>query len=96
MLIEDVELPAELEDIEAVPLYKESDRWMGWLSSHISAMAAGSGSTINWGTLAKAGVAAVFGLAALWADSKSSEPEPKKVTASRSKKKGPKGRAIPG
>jgi hypothetical protein len=86
VLVEDVELPAELEDIEAVPLYQESDRWMGWLSSHIGAMGAGGGSTINWGTLAKAGVAAVFGLAALWADSKTGESGTKDTARPKRKK----------
>ena len=73
VLIEDVELPEALSDIEAVPLYRDSSYYMNLIASQLAAMAAPAlrigPLALSWGSIAKAGLAAALGLAAMWSDS---------------------------
>ena len=73
VLVEDVELPDVLSDIEAVPLYRDSSRYMNEIAAQLAAMAAPAFRvgplSFTWGSLAKAGLAAALGLAAAWSDS---------------------------
>jgi len=70
VLVENVDLPASIRDIEAVPLHQDSDRSMNWLVSHMNDRATAATQTgscgFNWTALAKVGVAAAMGLATAW------------------------------
>jgi hypothetical protein len=69
VLLEDVDLPASIHDIEAVPLFQDPDRAMDWLSRYVAQLAsgvpAGSGGGFKWANLIKAGllVAGLFAAA---------------------------------
>jgi hypothetical protein len=73
VLIEDVELPEALSDIEAVPLYRDSSYYMNLIAARLAAMATPTLKigplAFSWGSIAKAGIAAALGLAAAWSDS---------------------------
>ena len=73
VLIEDVELPDALRDIEAVPLYRDSGYYMDLIASQLANMAAPAVRigplSFTWRSIAKAGLAAALGLAAAWSDS---------------------------
>jgi hypothetical protein len=97
VLVEDVELPAGIRDIEAVPLYQDPDRWMQWLASHVNGMAAPARAGFTWATVAKAGLAAVVGLAAAWSESKkeSEAGADQKPAKAQKKKRSPSKRNSP-
>ena len=80
VLIEDVELPDALRDIEAVPLYRDSSYYMDQIASQLAAMATPAlrigPLAVSWRSIAKAGVAAALGLAAAWSDSSAKPAAP--------------------
>lgn len=87
LLAEDAELPPALEDIEAVPLYKNPEAGMAWLARHLAQQAvpwwqrALAGRSPSVGKLLAAGVAIGVGLLASASDE--SKPSPKGTPARR-------------
>jgi hypothetical protein len=80
VLIEDVELPDALRDIEAVPLYRDSSHYMNLIAAQLVTMAAPAVRigpvNLTWRSIAKAGFAAALGLAAAWSDTTEKPAEP--------------------
>ena len=99
VLVEDIELPGVLADIEAVPLYRDSRANMHLIADLLRAMATPPLERpgplgFSWRTIAKAGLAAAIGLAAAWSDSSGkaepsssakAEPQPGKQAPARRK-----------
>jgi hypothetical protein len=91
VLVEDVELPDVLRDIEAVPLYRDSSYHMNLIAAQLATMAAPAVRigpvSLTWRSLAKAGLAAALGLAAAWSDTSEKSADPARQGRSPARRK---------